>query len=623
MFQSRMDYVEQSFLRNIGLSQNINLQNNFLSIPTNTDDQLNVISDYRDAHLGINPINPNIEYYNKSLGAYQDNTAITPQKQIYRENRIKTTNTAQTIRPMKVLPIKYLPTEVIETKNKNKFAEVFPIKNYYNTINNIQNTKKIQPEYFTNNNNISSSNNVQTITHIQPINNVNSFNNITNIIPITNIPYSTEEFNINNYQTQDIFQTLNYSSEKGKDDLKNDNIEIPPTKTENSTNNEIFYENENKNINKEYYINYPANEEYNESIPNSFIHNSPLMEKKVKIFSPIQSPMSNYEIQSYNQDQIIYKLEKELFNLKAENESFKKQLQEFRRYKSEAAEVKALREKVEQLSSLKENLKAMSSLKAQLEELNELKLKVKELEKFKFMVEQKNSNSFKKNQFKSSGKKVEKIKIIKKKIDLNKNLEQKKERIIDIDKNINLEKNKDTILKEKTKQDFENINIIHNMEELELLIRKINKKNKKITFNLIYKATVDSDKAAVFHKKCDEAQKTLVLIETDKGKRFGGYTSVNWKGNCVDKMDEDAFVFSLDKMKIYENIPGEEAIGCYPKFGPVFLGCQIRIYDEAFQKGGTTYEKGLNYRTNEDFELTGGDRVFNVKEIEVYEVIPQ
>ena len=76
-------------------------------------------------------------------------------------------------------------------------------------------------------------------------------------------------------------------------------------------------------------------------------------------------------------------------------------------------------------------------------------------------------------------------------------------------------------------------------------------------------------------------------------------------------------------MKIYENIPGEEAIGCYPKFGPVFLGCQIRIYDKAFKKGGTTYEKGFNYRTTEDFELTGGDRVFNVKEIEVYEVIPQ
>ena len=80
-------------------------------------------------------------------------------------------------------------------------------------------------------------------------------------------------------------------------------------------------------------------------------------------------------------------------------------------------------------------------------------------------------------------------------------------------------------------------------------------------------------------------------------------------------------MFSLDKMKTYDNIPGEEAIGCYPKFGPIFLGCQIRIYDNAFTKGGTTFERGLNFDTEEDYELTGGDRVFDVKEIEVYEVV--
>ena len=32
-------------------------------------------------------------------------------------------------------------------------------------------------------------------------------------------------------------------------------------------------------------------------------------------------------------------------------------------------------------------------------------------------------------------------------------------------------------------------------------------------------------------------------------------------------------------------------------------------------------KKGLNYETEEDYELTGGDRAFNVSEIEVYEVI--
>ena len=80
-------------------------------------------------------------------------------------------------------------------------------------------------------------------------------------------------------------------------------------------------------------------------------------------------------------------------------------------------------------------------------------------------------------------------------------------------------------------------------------------------------------------------------------------------------------MFSLDKMKTYDNIPGEEAIGCYPKFGPIFLGCQIRIYDKAFTKGGSTFERGLNFDTEEDYELNGGERTFEVKEIEVYEVI--
>ena len=67
-----------------------------------------------------------------------------------------------------------------------------------------------------------------------------------------------------------------------------------------------------------------------------------------------------------------------------------------------------------------------------------------------------------------------------------------------------------------------------------------------------------------------KAKSSLVLIETNKGKRFGGYTSTTWKGNCVDKLDKDAFIFSLNKRKIYENIKGEKAIGCYPKFEPVF-----------------------------------------------------
>ena len=163
--------------------------------------------------------------------------------------------------------------------------------------------------------------------------------------------------------------------------------------------------------------------------------------------------------------------------------------------------------------------------------------------------------------------------------------------------------------------------IIHDMNELEMITKKINKENKRIIINLLYKASADSDSAAVFHNKCDEANNTIVLVETKDGKRFGGYTTKSWKGNCVEKADPEAFIFSFDKMKTYDNIPGDDAIGCYPKFGPIFLGCQIKIFDNAFTRGGTTFEKELNFNTEEDYELTGGSRTFEVKDVEVYEVI--
>jgi len=162
--------------------------------------------------------------------------------------------------------------------------------------------------------------------------------------------------------------------------------------------------------------------------------------------------------------------------------------------------------------------------------------------------------------------------------------------------------------------------IIQNPQELELLTRRIGNNKSRISLDLLYKASIDSDKAGVFHKKCDSANSTLVLVRSGNGKRFGGYTTCSWKGNSIEKKDSNAFVFSLDKMKIYDVIPGEDAIGCYPKYGPIFLGCQIRIFDDFFTNGGTTFEKGLNYKTEEDYELTGGLNKFDVKDIEVYSV---
>ena len=282
----------------------------------------------------------------------------------------------------------------------------------------------------------------------------------------------------------------------------------------------------------------------------------------------------------------------------AELNGVKSQLEELNNLKAQVGQINILKQQIDELTNMKINEEDLENLKGQINELEKIKLEY-ELEIKRLREEQRRSSLEEQTSMVEMRKKTEtEIK--------NKGMESRQ-----------------LLFEDRPEQICVKGEIIHNTDELELLTRKINKLNQKLTLNLVYKATADSDKAVAFHEKCDDAKSTLVLVETDKGKRFGGYTTCSWSGDCVDKKDENAFVFSLDKMEIYENIPGEDAIGCYPKFGPIFLGCQIRIYDNAFTKGGTTFEKGLNYNTQEDFELTGGERVFQIKEIEVYEVIPQ
>ena len=163
-------------------------------------------------------------------------------------------------------------------------------------------------------------------------------------------------------------------------------------------------------------------------------------------------------------------------------------------------------------------------------------------------------------------------------------------------------------------------NIIKEQGEIDFVINKIAEKFPGCKFNLLYKGSTDGDTAAEFHSKCDDAEKTLVIVEDNYGNRFGGFTTQDWGGQYMQKKDDDAFIFSIDKNKTYDIIPGQNAIGCYPNFGPVFFGCQIRIYDNFLTKGGTTYKKGLNYKTTEDFELTNGNQNFGVRDIEVYGV---
>ena len=413
---------------------------------------------------------------------------------------------------------------------------------------------------------------------------------------------------------------------------------------------EMNFENYTQNTNNEVnYDQYQATETATTTTTTQFdTQNNAQDERLVKLegdtnslkneHQEIQAKLSNLlnQVNSYKSQVDTLEREKnsrELSALRAENTAIKQQLSELNSLRREAAEVQMLRSQVAQMDPLRRKAAELDSLRGQLNELNMLKSKVAELSGLQGQLSEINNLKAQISQMNLSQQNAQddEKEMLKRKLQELENLKMQYEQEIKtlkgakssvVKESSGLEKTQH-LFEEKTQQISVKGDIIHNTEELELITRKINKSNKKITLNLLYKATVDSDKAKAFHDKCDQAQSSLVLIETDKGKRFGGFTTCSWAGECEEKKDEDAFVFSLDKMMTYDNIQGEDAIGCYPKFGPIFLGCQIRIYDNAFSKGGTTFEKGLNYNTEEDYELTGGERIFNVKEIEVYEVIAQ
>ena len=468
IYPSTVNYGTKRTFPYVGLSHSMNFLNNNISTPPNEYNNINVISDYKNTNSIINSIPPHANYYNSSLNPHHQNKkTFSRQKQIYGENVLKTTYVVPTKKPMNILPIKYFHNNVITSNqifNNNYFTDVTkiaPPRDNYNNEKNLTKTQiKQQPfkEYYTSITNVIPDTDIKltskrtvspTISKINPnfthtsfitsaqtpinnfmpepvLNNPPITTNViqatpvtidTPIIKIDSIPYQTEEYKTTNYQNKNKSQTISYELKKEDSNANNINInsnhlineylEKPPENITITTNSQIIYEDKkrNENINEEYYINSPDSEKPFEEIYHSYIPKSPILERRIDFFSPIQSPLSNFETLSQNEESTLYKLENELFNLETENESYKKQLQELEKYKFESSETKVSRKEKDKdkLSPLKEAFEEIVSIKAQLAELNELKLKIKELENLKIQVEQITSNKNKKKDIKSLG----------------------------------------------------------------------------------------------------------------------------------------------------------------------------------------------------------------------------
>ena len=157
---------------------------------------------------------------------------------------------------------------------------------------------------------------------------------------------------------------------------------------------------------------------------------------------------------------------------------------------------------------------------------------------------------------------------------------------------------------------------------------RLNKEVKEL--KKLYQATIDGDGAINFHSRCDNIPNTLVLIKSAGNRRFGGFTTAQWSSptSAEYKDDPNAFLFSLDKQKIYSYKKDGKAIYNYKDYGPTFgCGCDISILQHGIQeKHLYTYESYSNcsYNYNGDNNALSEDGKGNsiyAAEYEVFQVI--
>ena len=137
---------------------------------------------------------------------------------------------------------------------------------------------------------------------------------------------------------------------------------------------------------------------------------------------------------------------------------------------------------------------------------------------------------------------------------------------------------------------------------------------------MLFRASRDGDSANRFHDICDKYSNLIVLIITQKGQRFGGFTSSKFRSSSHLKFDNNAFLFSLDNKKVFNIIPGQYAIYCYDNTGPCFSKGSLYVPNNFFSKYGKTRIAGGPFQFKKDYELNNGNEKFLIKELEIFQV---
>lgn len=163
-------------------------------------------------------------------------------------------------------------------------------------------------------------------------------------------------------------------------------------------------------------------------------------------------------------------------------------------------------------------------------------------------------------------------------------------------------------------------NLITTNEDFIFFSKNINI-NAKISYELLYKASIDGEAASVFHSLCDEKGPSITVVKVLNGSKCGGFTPLSWKTNGCWQKDPSlrSFVCNLDnktKFNLRENY--NHALDFHENKLSCFGGYALQLTDNNLSnKNGIC--QACDYQIQSPTDLIGiNDNNFQAVDIEIF-----
>lgn len=163
-------------------------------------------------------------------------------------------------------------------------------------------------------------------------------------------------------------------------------------------------------------------------------------------------------------------------------------------------------------------------------------------------------------------------------------------------------------------------NLITTNEDFKFFSKNINN-NAKISYELLYKASIDGEAASVFHSLCDEKGASITVVKVLNGSKCGGFTPLSWKTNGCWQKDPSlrSFVCNLDnktKFNLRENY--NHALDFHDNKLSCFGGYTLQLTDNNLSnKNGIC--QTCDYQIQSPTDLIGiNDNYFQAVDIEIF-----